>query len=420
MSTEGTIEIDGSMLEGGGQILRLSTSLAMYLNKSIIINNIRAGRPKPGLAAQHLASIKSAVNFYSQVKTSGFEIGSTEIRINFNTMFISELKETIDETDKESHEINIGTAGACTLVLQTILPLLVGMDSAHLKINGGTRVPFSPLIDYFEHVFLPMSKLKPLFNFRTIRHGFFPVGGGSIQLFKNQEIATYDQLFSVHTNKIGNDQTTKNLANEELELTDLSYDYRDFGEPGEVNLLVFGHGKLRSSTEQICNLIKSKLKNSCAINIPDKNIKIQAFNGKGSNLGAFLYVKSKKDPENLRKGHSQIITKNQNFRQFTDTLVGNFYERVYNSSCCVDDHMADQLIIFFALGKKNSKMRVNYPLSLHTKTAIEIAKKFVSDREFKVMPVSDEDEVCQICDIVCSGIEEAETQDANIAGIITY
>jgi RNA 3'-terminal phosphate cyclase (ATP) len=46
------IDIDGSYGEGGGQILRTSLSLSAITGHPIRINNIRAGREKPGLAAQ--------------------------------------------------------------------------------------------------------------------------------------------------------------------------------------------------------------------------------------------------------------------------------------------------------------------------------------------------------------------------------
>ena len=42
------IEIDGAQGEGGGQIVRSSLALAIVTGRPVAIDNIRAGRKKPG------------------------------------------------------------------------------------------------------------------------------------------------------------------------------------------------------------------------------------------------------------------------------------------------------------------------------------------------------------------------------------
>ena len=53
------IEIDGSLGEGGGQVLRTALSLSAATGRPVRIFNIRARRPTPGLAHQHLTCIKA-------------------------------------------------------------------------------------------------------------------------------------------------------------------------------------------------------------------------------------------------------------------------------------------------------------------------------------------------------------------------
>ena len=53
------IIIDGAAKSGSGTIVRYSVALASLLGEEIRIKNIRAGRDKPGLRAQHLKVVQA-------------------------------------------------------------------------------------------------------------------------------------------------------------------------------------------------------------------------------------------------------------------------------------------------------------------------------------------------------------------------
>jgi RNA 3'-terminal phosphate cyclase len=55
-----TLGIDGSLGEGGGQVLRSSLALSLLTGRPFVITNIRQTRRKPGLRAQHLKAVESA------------------------------------------------------------------------------------------------------------------------------------------------------------------------------------------------------------------------------------------------------------------------------------------------------------------------------------------------------------------------
>ncbi len=170
------IEIDGS--EGGGQMLRTALALSMLTLKPFRMRNIRKVRSEPGLKAQHLWCIR-ALEALSDSESANASVGSTEI--SFDPRKIS----------KYSAEINIGTAGSITLVLQSlILPCLFSGKEVRCTIIGGTDVAWSPSIDYVRLVLLPHLQHQGNIRCNLLKRGYFPKGGGIVELIVNP---SYDQ-----------------------------------------------------------------------------------------------------------------------------------------------------------------------------------------------------------------------------------
>jgi len=72
------ITIEGGEGEGGGQILRTALALSMVTGESFTMENVRAGRAKPGLMRQHLACVRSAAEI-SGASRQGAEVGARRL-----------------------------------------------------------------------------------------------------------------------------------------------------------------------------------------------------------------------------------------------------------------------------------------------------------------------------------------------------
>jgi RNA 3'-terminal phosphate cyclase (ATP) len=165
------IEIDGSVGEGGGQILRTSLALSMCTGQPFTLARIRVGRNKPGLMRQHLTCVNAAT------EVCGAEVHGAE-------MNSQSLAFTPGKLRAGDYNFNVGTAGSCTLVLQTVWPALLLADApSRLKLGGGTHNPMAPPFHFLERSYAPlMRKLGANVELTLRRLGFFPAGGGEIEV----------------------------------------------------------------------------------------------------------------------------------------------------------------------------------------------------------------------------------------------
>jgi RNA 3'-terminal phosphate cyclase (ATP) len=162
------LTIDGSFGEGGGQVLRTALGLSLATGRDVRVENVRAGRAKPGLLRQHLTAVRAAAEI-GGAEVSGAELGSRDVTFRPRRV------------RPGAYEFAIGTAGSASLVLQAVLPaLLVGDAPTVLTLSGGTHNKAAPPFEFLARTFAPLvARLGASLALELHRPGFFPAGGGS-------------------------------------------------------------------------------------------------------------------------------------------------------------------------------------------------------------------------------------------------
>jgi len=164
------IELDGAAGEGGGQILRSALTLAMITGQSFRIQHIRANRARPGLMRQHLVAVQAALQV-CRGEAAGAVLGSRELTF------------APGRIEGGDYAFAIGTAGSCTLVLQTVLPALLKAEKpSTLRLVGGTHNPLAPPVQFLQLAWCPrLAEMGAHIDIRLERYGFYPAGGGVVE-----------------------------------------------------------------------------------------------------------------------------------------------------------------------------------------------------------------------------------------------
>ena len=163
--------LDGSQGEGGGQILRSALGLSLLTGTPFRIDNIRAGRPRPGLMRQHLTAVEAAAAVGGG-EVSGAAVGA-------RSLFFRPGRPRGGD-----YHFSVGTAGSTTLVLQTVLPALITAPGpSTILLEGGTHNPSSPPFEFLARSFLPLlARMGPRVEAALERPGFYPAGGGRLRV----------------------------------------------------------------------------------------------------------------------------------------------------------------------------------------------------------------------------------------------
>ena len=335
------IHLDGTTLEGGGQLFRLALSLSSLTSTPIKVTDIRGKRgTKPGqdggIKPAHLAGamwLAGATN----AGTTGLELRSR------NMVFSPSTAETIsdviwkevyrsEQVAKGVINIAISTPGSVFLILQSILPFLIfagssivsGSDelpsSLRLNIEGGTNVWHSLSYEYADQVLFPMLCKK--------------LGLGPI---------------TMRLNRRGWSLGRPSIGKIELEITPLpagevlpTFEYTDRGKITSFRISLLGHDpQIRLGTRKMAFQKLERL-------FPDTEIEVLV--DESSDHPSRLYLLIVAESENgFRLGRDWLYDQKVNKQRPMKTVellvnkVINDLQQEISHGRCVDEWLQDQL-----------------------------------------------------------------------------
>lgn len=331
------ITLDGGYGEGGGQILRTSLALAAILGTPVRIINIRANRPKPGLRPQHLTGLLAMAEV-SAGRLSGAAPGSREVVFEPGAVRPGDYAFDVSRIS--------GSAGSVTLVMQTFLPALsMAAGRSMVEVVGGTHVAWSPPFHHFRDCFLPaVARMGINADVEMGRWGFYPRGGGKVSL----GVKPCGPL-------------------EPLELVDRG-----------ALLSVKG----LSAVSNLPASIAQRQAASAAGYLKGLGLDadMEVVEAESAGPGTFIYLSA--EFTNITLGFSALGERGKRAEAVGEEAASGL-ARFVDSGACVEEHLADQLIVYMALARGASRMSVAR-ITRHLLTNAWVVGQFLPDVRIEV------------------------------------
>ena len=403
--SEEMIHLDGTTLEGGGQLLRLALSLSSLTHIPIHVTDIR-GRRGPlsgsneggGLKSSHLAAVRWLAHV-THSTMAGAEVKSRDLILE-PSKYSAEDASTIataattalakkrqnsgeilwhDRYDgqkliRKESKIPASTPGSIFLVLQALLPYILfsaplseatsqavpgeqAKPICHrLIIEGGTNVSKSPSFEYVDQVLLPMLCKK--------------VGIPPIRMKMDKRGWTHG---SAEVGRVTFDITPLSLAS-----TLPCFTFTGRGEVTRfyVSILAPDLASRQSIRKKVvCEILRR---------YPEVEIEFPVDEDSGHAKRLYLHVAAETS-EGFRLGRDWMFdrkatasTAEQKNEQLVGKVLHDLEEELAHGGC-VDEYMQDQLVVFQALAEGQAE--VDYgkgrTASLHTQTAKWVAEQIL-------------------------------------------
>ncbi len=352
------LQIDGNYCEGGGQIVRTALAFSALTGTSFEVDNIRKGRPEPGLKAQHLFGVKALKELCS-ASVDGDYLGSEKL------LFVPR------KIMPRTLSIDIGTAGSITLLLQSVLmPCMFAEKPTRLKITGGTDVAFSPSADYFQYVLLPCLRNFADFQFSIEKRGYYPKGGGKIDL-KIKPKYVYGDSPEAFLSEI----------RKKIKPFDLEY-------AGRLELIKgVSHASADLQKAEVAERQAASAKR--ALDNLKCPVKIDASYSEtfSTGSGITLWAVFSKNEEHYSIIGSDVLGERSKRAEAVGEEAAKKLISEISSKAAVDFHMADQLLPFMALSKgafRASKITNHARTNIYTIEQF-LGKTFTVDEEEKII-----------------------------------
>lgn len=399
------IHLDGTTLEGGGQLLRLALSLSSLTHLPIHVTDIR-GRRGPlsapseggGLKGSHLAAVKWLAHS-TGATTIGAEVRSRELKfepskqLNETRKSSDSIKTTSsmkkakaageilwqdryegDKLVRKESFIPASTPGSIFLVLQALLPYILFSapldepisNSAsddqqkpvchRLIIEGGTNVSKSPSHEYIDQVLLPMLHKK--------------VGIPSIKMSMDKRGWTQGRT------EVG--RVTFDITPLPSGTTLSSFRFTKRGEVTRFIVSIFAPDATSRQS------IRDKAIKEILRRYPEAEIDFAVDEDSRHPKRLYLHLVAETS-EGFRLGRDWMYdrkatasTAQQKNEQLVEKVLGDLEKELAHGGC-VDEYMQDQLVVFQALAEGSAE--VDYgngrSASLHTQTARWVAEQIL-------------------------------------------